>query len=510
MNYLLNKFLSVYGTEYFLIDKDWKIIEKSLTVNYLVEVLPQEWLGEDIRTIISELVGLENIANEIRNGERNKFELKAIKVSPERSLYIDICIIRNLTEHSADDRLILLISDATERMLLEQSLVQGANETNLLLKQLTASKQYIDRVITSMADALLVTTLSGKIKTINLAAQILLESTETDLVDKHISVVMPKFNTWQRDYCSNIVDSDCFTREIETTCQTKSGKSIPVAFSCAKIKTEIERFQGYIYILRDMTERKQAELAKQEFLATISHEIRTPIASIMGIADLLLDTKLCDEQQEFLNTIYTSGKSLLTIVNDILDFAKIESGKLELETEPLYLCNCIQEAISLLSPKAEEKKLTLEFHPSPELSPMILGDITRIRQILLNLISNAIKFTSKGGVEVFVSSHQIGHTQEGSELYEIQFAVKDTGIGIPFDRQDRLFQSFSQVNSSIARKYGGTGLGLSICRQLSELMGGRIWVESKLGEGSTFYFTIVAPIFSFNFGNRILVRHSPK
>lgn len=504
MNNLLNKFLSVYGTEYFLINKDWIIIDKSLKVNCLVNNISNKYLGEDIRGIIPELVGLENITNEIRNGERNKFELQAIKVSPDRSLYVDICIIQNLTEHSTHDELILLISDATERMVLEQSLVQGANETNLLLKQLTASKQYIDQIVTSMADALLVTTLSGKIKTINLAAEILLESKESELIDRHISIVIPKFNSWEIDYLSESKNFRYLTKEIETTCQTKSGKTVHVAFSCAKIQTEIERFQGYIYILRDMTERKQAELGKQEFLATISHEIRAPISSIMGIADLLLDTELRGEQEEFINTIYSSGKSLLTIVNDILDFAKIESGKLELEAEPFYLSNCVQEAICLLSPKAEQKKLTIEFNHSPELPAMILGDITRVRQILLNLISNAIKFTPSGRVKVFVSSHQIGHTREGSKLYEIQFTVQDTGIGIPSDRLNRLFQSFSQVNSSIARQYGGTGLGLSICKQLSELMGGRIWVESELGQGSTFYFTIIAPTFSFKLGDTIL------
>ena len=504
MNNSLRKFLSVYGTEYLVIDKNWKIIEKSLAVNHLLDNIPQIYLGEDVRAIISELVGLENIGNEIRYGERNKFELKAIKISSNKSLYVDICIIQNLTENPICDELILLISDATEAMLLEQSLVQGANETNLLLQELTASKQYIEQIITSMADALLVTTLSGKIKKINLAAQILLESEETELIDRHISIVMPKFDTWQKDYFTDTTTSDYLTREIETTCQTKSGKSIPVAFSYARIQTEIQHFQGYIYILRDMTERKQAELAKQEFLATISHEIRTPIASVIGIADLLLDTELCDEQEEFIHTICSSGKALLTIVNDILDFAKFESGKLELEAEPFYLYNCIQEAISLLSPKANEKKLTLTFKHSPELPAIILGDTTRVRQILLNLISNAIKFTPTGSVEVFVTSDTIGHTPEGGELYEIQFAVKDTGIGIPSDRQDRLFKSFSQVNSSITRQYGGTGLGLSICRQLSELMGGRIWVQSELGEGSTFYFTIIAPIVLFKWDNEML------
>ncbi len=504
MNNLLTKFLSACDKEYLVTNQNWEIIEISLTENKLISNLPQDYLGKDVRTIISELVGLDNIAHEIIHGKRSKFEIKGIKIYPDRKLYIDICILPNFTESSDKDKLILLISDATERMILEQSLVQGANETSLLLKQLTASKQYIDRVVTSMADALLVTTPSGKIKTINLAAEILLESKEVNLLEKHISVVLPKFDNLPINNFSNTENSDVLTKEVETICQTKSGKSIPVAFSCAKIKTEIERFRGYIYILRDMTERKQAELAKQEFLAIISHEIRTPISSVMGIADLLLETELEEEQQEFVKTIYTSGNSLLKIVNDILDFAKIESGKLELEAQPFYLCNCIQEAICLLSLKAENKKLTLNFNPSPNLPEMIVGDITRLRQILLNLIGNAIKFTSEGRVEVFVNSHEIGKTQAGKELYEIQFAVKDTGIGIPQDRLDRLFQSFSQVNSSITRKYGGTGLGLSICRQLTELMGGRIWVESKLGESTTFYFTIIAPIFSFELQNGIL------
>ncbi|MEM6755404.1 MAG: ATP-binding protein, partial [Cyanobacteria bacterium P01_C01_bin.38] len=250
----------------------------------------------------------------------------------------------------------------------------------------------------------------------------------------------------------------------------------------------------YVYILRDMTERKQAELAKQEFLAMISHEIRTPVAAVIGMADILLNTDLTEQQEEFAETICNSGKALLEIINDILDFSKIEAGKLEFEEEPFHLNSCIEEALSLLTPKAKEKELELIFHNNPELPKVIVSDISRLRQILINLISNAIKFTDTGSVEVSVTSRERQTIGDEKNNYEIQFAIKDTGVGIPSNRINRLFKAFSQVNSSITRKYGGTGLGLVICKQLSELMGGKIWVESEENQGSTFYFTITARV----------------
>ncbi|MHC5926418.1 ATP-binding protein [Nostoc sp.] len=387
-------------------------------------------------------------------------------------------------------------------MLLEQSLFQGANEANLLLRNLKASKQYIDQIVTSMADALLVTTLSGQIKKINYAAQILLQYNEVELIGQPITKVIKEVN----NYPLIVADIECIdishgqdinilVKEIESICYTKSGKTIPVAFSSSIVKTEIEHFQGYVYILRDITERKQAELAKQEFLAMISHEVRTPIASVSGMASLLLYTELTAEQKNFVETIYTSGNSLLKIINDFLDFSKIQSGHLELEAEPFALRNCIHEALYMLGPTAREKGLKLTFLDTPELPTTIVGDITRLRQILINLISNAIKFTETGSIEVSVTirkNSDINHSAANTD--EIQFSVKDTGIGIPRDRLERLFKAFSQVNSSINRQYGGTGLGLAICKQLCELMGGRIWVESELSVGSTFYFTIAASV----------------
>ncbi|WP_442936470.1 ATP-binding protein [Nostoc sp.] len=383
-------------------------------------------------------------------------------------------------------------------MVLEQSLFQGANEANLLLRNLKASKQYIDQIVTSMADALLVTTLSGEIKKINYAAQILLQYNEIELIGQPITKVIKEVSNYQliiKDI-ENITtynqDINSLEQEVESVCYTKSGKTIPVAFSSSIVKTEIEHFQGYVYILRDMTERKQAELAKQEFLAMISHEVRTPISSVIGMASLLLYTELNDEQQDFVETIYTSGNSLLKIINDFLDFSKIQSGNLDFEEEPFALRNCINEALYMLAPTAIEKGLKLTFLDTPELPTTIVGDITRLRQILINLLSNAIKFTETGSIEVSVITRKnsdINHSSTAN-TDEIQFSVKDTGIGIPRDRLERLFKAFSQVNSSITRQYGGTGLGLAICKQLCELMGGRIWVESELSVGSTFYFTI--------------------
>jgi len=368
-----------------------------------------------------------------------------------------------------------------------------------------AVEEQLSAIVTSTTDAIISKTLDGIITSWNPAAETLFGYIEREMIGQPMTrLIPPDLADEEAQILAKIRHGENITH-LETTRRCKNGELIPVSVTISPIKDAAGTIIGASKIVHDISEQKKTERslqqakenaeagarAKAAFIANMSHEIRTPMNAILGFAEVALqDTQLAPQTAQHVRTILSSAKALLTILNDILDVSKLESGKLEMETVAFHLSNALAEALRVLDQSASEKGLKLVMEYDADLPLRFLGDPARLRQVVLNLVSNAIKFTEKGSVTLSVRSW--------NQANMLHFTITDTGIGMTPEQSAKVFKPFSQADASTTRRFGGTGLGTAISKQLVELMAGKIWVKSELRKGSTFHFTVHLPEASPN------------
>ncbi len=440
------------------------------------------------------------------DGMQRSFDLRISPLTDQRgNLAGRLVVLRDITERKQ-------AMEAIERAREEQA--KAARENARLYLEANSQRQYFEALMNNSPIAVVSSDLDDKIVACNPAFEQLFGYIQAEIVGCNLDEVVSSLeyraeaSRYQAQaHTGKVIHSMTRRRRKDGTLVDVEALGVPVMVEGRRV--------GIFALYLDITERKQAmeaieqaradaeaaNQAKSAFLAMMSHEIRTPMNAIIGMTGLLLDTELTSEQHEYAETVRASSDTLLTIINDILDFSKIEAGKLELESQPFDLRECVESVLDLLAARATEKGLELAYLLDEQVPAAVYGDVTRLRQILVNLLSNAVKFTEQGEVVISMEAKRTEkaqngqmHGQEGHEFtfYELHFAVRDTGIGISEEGQARLFRSFSQVDASTTRRYGGTGLGLAISKRLAELMGGSMWVESQPGAGSTFHFTLLA------------------
>ncbi len=437
---------------------------------------------KDIRPVQDIPALLEAVTHEVTKLER--------KHRRKDGSLIDVEVTTNNLEWAGRPVRLVLATDITERKRAEE--------------RTRESEESYRRLVEQSPDAILVHR-RGTIKFANSACVALLgaSSAEGILEKQYLDFVHPDNREAVKQGFRQFSFDAEFVRRNETKFLRLDGKEI---FAEVMARSVIHRGEAAIQVIvRDASERKQIEekrkraeeemqrameaaeaanRAKSEFLANMSHEIRTPMNGIMGMLELVLDTDLDLDQRNNLNLAKLSADSLLSLINDILDYSKIEAGKLEFDAIDFNLGDCLSETMKTLSLRAHQKGLELAFEIEPDVPDGLVGDPGRLRQIIVNLVGNAIKFTERGEVVLRVKSES-----RGADSANLHFTVADTGVGIPSDKQAAIFEAFEQADGSMTRKYGGTGLGLAISSRLVELMSGRIWVESELGKGSQFHFT---------------------
>ncbi len=510
MNPLFQKLLGPRQTEYLVVNHNFIIQEISAEVQDYADTPGDAIPGADARISFPELIGIENILMSIIMGRRPSFELKGIArfADNNRPLYFDLLAIEHENEQDMASNLLILIEDATEKMVMKQSLMQRANEANLLVSALAASKDYIDKVIRSMGDALLVTTTLGIIKTVNQSAQWLFGYSEVELLDHPLSKIVVEETLLYQARHRYILSQKELLRELEVVCTTKAGEEIWVEFSCSVVQTELEGLYDFIYIGRDITERKQEELeirrslakeqelrqVKSRFFSMLAHEFGNPLNTVLFATQILQeygDEITNEEKQEYLEHVKSASKHMAQLLDDVRLLSSAEAGKLQFNPAPVDLpkfCSELVESIKISYGKnhkinfncrkaiSSAKKPALESEKI-EYSPAL--DAKLLRHILTNLLSNAVKYSP---IDSYIDFELNCHNEEAI------FKIKDAGIGIPLEDQEQLFESYYRAQN--VGKVPGTGLGLSIVKQCVDLHGGQIEFASETGLGTTFIVTI--------------------